>query len=344
MYKFLYLWLLWLILLLFSSAIQTAQTIRSGMFLIYDAIDTSLWEVNAEGLEASLWMDFDSPLLSISPYSFRVDRQSLIYFRVPPVQERGITPSELVEHDLQTGLEMSILKAHWVTLFEMPSADAILVQFTKDNEEDYCVLSLITDECGAASEDLVSFLQNPSIIWQNDLGYVLTDKTLYHFDVANMTWEILLDNAWHLARSASYFSPTNRLYIAGNFDEPESRCRSSQVMRIDLESLALELLPFELPDCLSSFDRILISPDGRYLQYDTQEVVVLELATGELVYRPFWYSDKAMWMADSQTLLFTYYEQINSSGNRISQVNILTGKIKNVYEGTAGYVWLYQVP
>jgi hypothetical protein len=343
MHKFLYLWILWLILLLFSTLVSRSGKLESGMILFYDAIDTSLWEVDADSLSASLVLDFDVPEVSISPLAFLVERQSIIYMRMPN-RDSGRNLFHVIEIDIETRVETPILEAERMFIRPIPSSDAVLIEIDEGEDRRYCVLSFVTTECESASEDLVAFLMNRSIMWQNNEGYVLTDKSLHRFDLESLTWETLLDNAWLVARSAAYSANSNSLYVAGNLGSPESLCRPSELFRIDLDSLSIELAPYEVPHCITNFSKMLVSPDERFLQYNARELVVIELETGEIVYRPFLYSIRSVWMDDSQKIVVNNAEELGSNINEISILNLLTEETSGLYEGRAGYVWLYQVP
>jgi hypothetical protein len=343
MYKFLYLWMFWVILQVLSTCLSSAEAIHSGMPIIYDAIDTSLWEFNPETGKADLLLDFDAPVGSISLISFRADRQSVIYLHLPPSHERGISRFEMLERNIQTGMEYSIMKAQWILSYELPSRDARLIQLVEGDESRYCILYFLPMVCEPAPPALVQLITSASIIWQNNAGYALIERALYRFHLDSLSWELILENEWILARSAAYEPETNSLYIFGDMRLIESGCRSNQIMRLDLLTLELVFVPIELPNCVSNFHRIQISPDGRYLQYSTRELIVIDMHTGELIYRLHWYSGRAVWLENSQGLLFMSYDQPSGSANRISRFNIMTGEVSLVYQGNVGYVWLYQV-
>jgi hypothetical protein len=343
LHKFLLLWILWLILLLFSTLVLRSGKLESRMILFYDAIETSLWEVDADSMSASLVLDFDAPEVSISPLAFLVQRQSIVFMRMPN-RDSGRNLFQVVEIDLETRVETAILEAERMFVRPIPSSDAVLIEIDEGEERRYCVLSFLTTKCEAATEDLIAFLMNRSIMWQNNLGYVLTDTSLYRFDLESLTWETLLDNAWLIARSAAYSANSNSLYVAGNLGTPESLCRPSELFRIDLDVLSVELALYELSHCITNFSKMLVSPDGRYLQYNARELVVIELETGEIVYRPFLYSIRSAWMDDSQRIVVNNAEELGSNINEISILNLLTEETSGLYEGRAGYIWLYEVP
>jgi hypothetical protein len=344
LHKFLYLWILWLLFLLFSTQVLRSDKLESGMILFYDAIDTSLWEVDAESMSAALFLDFDAPEVSLSPLAFLVERQSIVFMRMPNRDRGDSNLFQVVEIDLETKVETTILDAERMFIRPIPSSDAVLIEIDEGEERHFCVLFFVTTECETVSEDLIAFLMNRSIRWQNNAGYVLTDKSLYRFDLESLTWETLLDNAWLVARSAAYSAPSNSLYVAGNLGTPESLCQPSELFRVDLDSLSIELAPYEVPHCITNFSKMLVSPDERYLQYNARELVVIELETGEIIYRPFLYSIRSAWMDDSQRIVVNNAEELGSNINEISILNVLTEETIGLYEGRAGYIWLYEVP
>ena len=111
-----------------------------------------------------------------------------------------------------------------------------------------------------------------------------------------------------------------------------------------MKNLTVSAAPYALPTCISNYSKMLVSPDGRYLQYNARELIVIELETGEIAYRPFLYSIRSSWLADSQRMVVNNAEEFGSNINEISVLNRLTGEIARIYEGRAGYVWLYEVP
>lgn len=344
MIKFLYLWILCLLLLLVAALVQRGSVLVSGMLFIYDAHDTSLWDVDVENAEAHLFFDFDAPALSVMPIAFRVDRQSLIYLRLPLSSERGTVPFEIIERDMQTGVELKVLSAQWIFALPLARREALFVRIVEDAEQQACILAFMTNQCYPISANQLVFFDNSSLIWASNGDYALKQDELYYFDSAAREETLILQDAWSSPLAAAYDTERQSLYIAAH--SPESShglCRSSQFLQFDVATMDLERLAIDIADCNVNFSELLLSPNGRYLQYNLRKVFVIDLETESLMYVSPWFAEQALW-ANDKALLYTEYQQFASSLGRSFLVNIETGESRLVHEGMAGYVFLYRLP